>query len=332
MLKLRSYQNEIKYKVVESWQQGHRNVLIVLPTGAGKTVVFSSLTIDMALVGVIIDTVKNIPEKHPTVIMVHRQELLQQISVTLAHEGIHHNIIAQPATIAAINKLHRLALNKTFYNPQAPVTVMSVDTFKSREDRYKNWALQIKFWICDEAAHVLADNKWGKVISHFTNALGLGVTATPDRLDGKGLGRKTKECDGQGVFDVMHEGPTTYQLIKDGHLCDYEFRLPESDYRQYLGEVKDGKDWSQEQQTAAASKSSIKGDVVKSYIKYAMGKQTILFAPTIESAKEMVINFNKAGVVAVLLTSENSALERYTGVQKFKKQTNSGTHKRGSFR
>jgi len=122
----------------------------------------------------------------PTAIMVHRKELVQQICLTLAEEGIHHNVIAARSTIRGIIGAERRMFHQSFYNPNSIVSVISVDTINARFESYRQWGKGIKQWITDEAAHVLKENKWGKAISIFPNARGLGVTATPERLDKKG--------------------------------------------------------------------------------------------------------------------------------------------------
>jgi len=94
MINLRPYQAEIKRKVYEAWNAGHKNVLMVMPTGGGKTKTFCDISIDKAIVPLIGNL--------PTVIMVHRKELVQQISITLAEEGITHNIIAPRNVINGI--------------------------------------------------------------------------------------------------------------------------------------------------------------------------------------------------------------------------------------
>jgi len=188
MIKLRPYQIDIKSQVYNSWNSGYKNVLLVLPTGAGKTKSFASLVIETNLT---------------TAVIVHRKELVQQICLTFAEEGFQHNIIAARPDIRGIIAAERRMFNKSFYNPNSKITIISVDTLISRQDHYKSWAESIQQWVTDEAAHVLADNKWGKAIKMFTNARGLGVTATPERLDKKGLGSHV-----DGVFDIMVQGPT----------------------------------------------------------------------------------------------------------------------------
>lgn len=306
MKQLRPYQQDIKIKLYEAWEK-HENVLVVLPTGAGKTVLFSSVVDDLAVQGIF-------KTKEPTIIIVHRKELLSQISLTLAGNNIQHSIIAAGSTAKNIIALHRLQYGKMFYNSKANVTIASVDTFNSRIHRYEDLCRSIKLWVCDEAAHALKENKWGRALSLFPNARGLGVTATPERLDKKGLG-----SDNDGIFDHIIVGVTPRWLIQNKFLSTYKIVAPKSDYEKYLPEVKTNtSDYSKEAMAMASAKSQIVGDIVQNYKKFALGKQTIVFASDIESASRMEVEFIKNKIPAKLLTGNSTDRERYDGVNDFK--------------
>ena len=271
-----------------------------------NTVTFCSIVIDVA--------VKSI-NKEPTAICVHRKELVQQISLTLAGAGVMHNIIAPRPTITGIIAAHRKVLNKQYYDYMSPITVVSVDTLNARINKHEKWVKSIRRWVIDEAAHVLKDNKWGEALANFTNARGLGVTATPQRLDKRGLGSHA-----DGVFDVMVEGPQSRWGIQNGHLSKYKIAIPLSDYQDHLRKAGNGSDFSKEAMTAATSESHIVGDVVQNYIKFAKDKQTILFATDIGNATKMEQKFKDAGITAKLLTGLSSDKERLDGMIDFREK------------
>lgn len=306
------HQQQVKEQVYDAWSNGHKKTLLVMPTGSGKTVLFCSIVLD-AMNG-------NIGgEKLPTAVFVHREELVGQISQTLAKVGVSHNIIAPPGVIAQITKGHRREFGRAFYNSQSIVTVISLDTFNSRyEKSYRKWATKIKVWVVDEAGHVLEENKWGKALSKLNDdCLGLGVTATPHRLDRKGLG--TKQKGGCGVFSKMIQGVSTFWLIRNKFLSDFKVATPtSSEFMQHLAAAKEDKDYTLPAMQSATAASSITGDVVENYIKFANGKQAIVFAVGLVSAAELEREFNNKGIPALFLSGISLKTNRADGVEKFK--------------
>lgn len=158
--------------------------------------------------------------------------------------------------------------------------------------------------------HLTRENKWGKCRSLFPNALGLGVTATPDRSDGQGLGRHA-----DGFFDTLVEGPKMRELIRMGFLTDYRIFCPPSDFDvSSVAAGKDG-DYNRNQLQAASKKSHIVGDVVEHYKKIAMGKRGVTFCVSVEDAEDIAAQFNAAGVPAMVLTGNNTDAERAEAIK-----------------
>jgi len=302
MFKLRPYQEKLKSEIYSAWESGHKNILGVMPTGLGKSVVLSSIAYDYG-----------ITKKIPVAIMVHRKELVSQLCVTLASASIKHNIIAPKSTILDIVNTQRFTLNKSLYEYTAPITVLSVDTLNARFHKHEAWSKNIGLWIVDEAAHLLKANKWGRAVQPFESSKGLGVTATPRRLDCKGLGRHV-----DGVFDAMVEGPTVLWGIENGYLSKYKIAIPKSDYQNYLNKASGNSDYTRESMRKASKQSQIIGDVVENYVKFAEGKQAILFATDIETAQDMERKFKLANIPAKLLTGLSSNKERFEGIINFK--------------
>jgi len=298
---LRPYQLKLKADIYKAWSDGYKNILTVMPTGGGKTRLFCDIAVEQSQLGL------------PTAIEVHRKELVQQICLTLAELNIPHNIIAPRKTILGIVSAERKVHGRQFYDYKASITVVSVDTLNARITKHMAWAKSIKFWIVDEAAHLLKVNKWGKSIDYFPNAKGLGVTATPQRLDKRGLGSHA-----DGVFDKMVIGPSTKWLIEEGFLSNYKVAIPESDYRDHLKGASEGHDFTRKAMAEASSKSQIVGDVVENYIKSALRKQTIVFADSIIAGEKMEAEFLKNGIAAKLLTGTTNDNERLTGLIDFK--------------
>ena len=302
---LRQYQIEAKTDIYNAWKSNYKNVLAVLPTGSGKSVLLASIVSECLAP----------PLNMSTAVMVHRKELLQQLSLTLSEEGIEHSLIASRKDIRGIIAAQRKMFGRQFYRPNSLVTVISVDTLISRQEVYKSWFPTVMQVIIDEAAHVLRDNKWGKAFALFPNARGLGVTATPERLDRKGLGSHA-----DGIFDTMIQGPPTRWMIDQGHLSKYKIACPPSDYSQHLVNNSDTSDYSKKAMMQASNKSHIVGDVVENYIKHVNGKQAILFATDVATAKKIEKQFLDKGIKAKSLDGTTPDSQRLNALIRFREK------------
>lgn len=305
---LRTYQLDLKNKIYKALAEGAKAPLAVSVTGSGKTVTFCAMAYELAIGNVLGQSV-------PVAIIVHRRELVSQICVTLARANVPHNIIAPKNVVVGIIAAQRRVVGKQWYDHRAPITVVSVDTLNSRIDRYKNWADSVGIWIQDEATHVLKGNKWGKAISIFPNARGIGFTATPQRLDKRGLGTHA-----DGVFDRMIVGPSAKFLINEGYLSKYKIVVPPGDYEKHLVKANEGSDFTREAMAVASRESCIVGDVVKNYLKFCKNKLTIVFATDIESAFKFEAEFISRGVPAKTLTGETPDQERSQGIIDFEEE------------
>lgn len=298
-LKLRPYQAKAKNDIYQAWESGASNVLAVMPTGAGKTVLFSDILHD---------------HKGAACAIAHRQELVSQISLALARDEVRHRIIGPKNVVKLCVNLHMQETGRAYYDPAAPVGVAGVDTLVRRGANLASWLKSISLWVQDEAHHVLISNKWGTAAEMFPNAKGLGVTATPIRADGKGLGRIA-----DGLFDTMVEGPTMRELIDAGYLTDYRIYAPPNDLD--LSEVTISKttgDYNPFQIKRAVQKSHIIGDVVAHYLKIARNKLGVTFASDVETATDIAAQFNEAGVPAAVVSAKTPDSERISILRQFK--------------
>lgn len=299
---LRGYQSDLRVAIDGAWAAGARNVCAVLPTGGGKTVIFASL---------IADTIA--AHGGPAIAIAHRQELVGQISLALARYGVRHSIIAPTAVVKACVQIHMRELGTTTYDPGARTAVAGVDTMIRRD---LDWS-RFKLWVCDECAHLLVDNKWGKAVALMPNALGLGLTATPVRADGKGLGRHH-----DGVFDTMVEGPDMRWLIDNNHLTEYRIFAPLSDID--LSQVKVGASGDFALQgvgglVAAVRKSQVVGDVVGSYLRICGGMRGLTFATDLQTASDIAEAYRAAGVAAEFIDGTTPARERAAASERLRR-------------
>ena len=189
MFQLRPYQAEAKQAILAAWDEGYRKTLLVLPTGCGKTVVFSSVTENQVNKG------------HRVLIMAHRGELLDQAADKLR-------------TASGLESVLEKA-DSTSLGSFLPVTVGSVQSLaqEKRLARFPNDYFQDI--IVDEAHHCLSDS-YQRVLDHFPDANILGVTATPDRGDMKNLGE---------FFDSKAYEYSMSEAIRDGYLCPIKAQM-----------------------------------------------------------------------------------------------------------
>lgn len=285
-MKLRPYQQQAVADVYRDWNNGADNVLLVMPTGGGKSVCIGNIAHELT--------------GHKCIIA-HRQELVTQLSIHLGRWGVYHRIIAPQNVISAIVTEHNIEFGRSFYNPQAPTGVAGVDTLVSRrnDNTLQTWMKQVNWWVQDEAHHVLRENKWGKAAAMFPNARGLGVTATPERADGKGLGRHAS-----GLFDTMVLGPSMVELMGLGNLTDYDIVGPPGDFDVSRLRVGSTGDYSFKQMAEASKRSHIVGDVVDHYLRFAAGKVGITFTTDVETAHDMADQYRSRGVPAEAVSAK----------------------------
>jgi len=297
-MRLRPYQSQLKSDAYDIWRDNPKaNVLAVAATGSGKTVVFSDVLQE---------------HQGASVAIAHRQELVSQISLALARNGVRHRLIGAASLTKTCVGLHMLELGASYVEPSANTAVAGVDTLV-RMDASDPWLQRVTLGVQDEAHHMLRKNKWGKAAELFPNARWLGVTATPMRADGQGLGRHA-----DGIFDHMVLAPNMRDLIRMGYLTDYRVFLPPSDIDLQNVPVSAGGDFSPEPLRAAVHKSHIVGDVVEHYLKIAKGMLGVTFAVDVQSATDIAAAFNAAGVPAAVVTADTPDAMRIATLRRFK--------------
>ena len=138
---LRPYQSDLIARTYAAYHGGARNVLCVLPTGGGKSVIVSQIILDGHQQGL------------SECVIAHRNELVGQMSLHVARRGIPHRIIASKQAVGQITAEHRREFGRSFVNPDARCSVVSVDTLIARQEQLAPWAAQVQRWTIDEAHH-----------------------------------------------------------------------------------------------------------------------------------------------------------------------------------
>jgi superfamily II DNA or RNA helicase len=299
-IQLRDYQADMEQAIQSAWG-AIRYILSVLPTGGGKTVLFAEII--RKTVGAVCA-------------VAHRQELVGQISLALARDGIRHKIIGPKSVVKLCIHMHQTELGKMYYDPMSEIAVAGVDTLLRRGGKLGTWARSVKLWVMDEGHHVQKNNKWGKVIEFFPNARGLGVTATPLRADSRGL-----HSDNDGIYHVLLMGPHMRELIRRGYLTDYKIFAPHSDFnRETIAVSQTTGDFNPVQLRKAAKRSHIVGDVVDHYLRIAPGKLGVTFATDVETALNITAKFNAAGVPAEMVCAKTPDRLRIDVLRRFKRR------------
>jgi len=232
----------------------------VLPTGGGKTAVFSFIAESVRARG------------KRAIILAHRQELLSQASKSLTRLDVSHGMIS-PRYSA---------------QPSEPIQVASIQTIVRRLDQVEEPDLLI----FDEAHHCTSKS-YRKVIARFPAAKILGVTATPCRSDGAGLG-----VHANGIFDELVLGPSIGELIEQMFLVKPIVYAPPvgidlSGVRRKMG------DYDRAELSNRIDRPKITGDTIAHYLKYCPREPAVAFCVSVRHAEHVANEFRSAGIRAV---------------------------------
>ena len=273
-MQLRDYQRQAVDDLRGAYRDGARAPLLVGPTGMGKTVIIAAVLQGIAARG------------RSAIVLVHRRELIAQTSAKLRLAGVQHGIIAAglPTT-------------------DHPIQVASVQTLARRLDRI---TAQPDLIVIDEAHHAAA-NTWGKALTHWPEALRLGVTATPVRQDGRGLGI---------VFDRLVLGPSTAELISGGFLCQARLYAPPP-IADLSGVHRRAGDYAIEEAAERMDRPTVTGDAISHYQRLATGQRAIAFCCNVKHAEHVCAAFNHVGVGAATLLGSTDPQRRDATVARF---------------
>lgn len=264
---LRPYQERAINDLRASLAAGNQRVVLTLPTGAGKTTVAAHV-IDSA-----------VSKGKKVLFLAHQRELIDQCSARLDGEQVEHGVIMAG---------HRR------YMPWLPVQVASVQTIARRKD-----LPEADLIIPDECHHVRSAT-YEKLLELYPRAHVVGLTATPIRTDGKGLGE---------AFQDLVIGSTVKELTDLGHLVPhtgFAWDVPE------LREVRKTKtgDLDEHGLELVMGGTKIMGSIVDQWLRHARGLRTVVFAVNVAHSKEIVARFVARGVKAEHVDGSTPKVER----------------------
>jgi DNA repair protein RadD len=256
MTELRPYQADIAAEFERLVTHGKRRVIVVAPTGSGKTVIACAI-------------IAATPRR--ALIVSHRREIVKQTSDKLTAAGVHHGVIQ--------------AGDEKRLRPMAAVQVASIQTLHSRAIRSTSMPMPLAdLVIIDEAHHACAAT-YRKILEAYPDAIVLGLTATPCRGDGRGLG---------GIFETMIECPQVAELIVGGYLVKARVYAPINPDLKGVRTVKG--DYHEAQLADRMDRDRLVGDIVTHWHKYGERRRTIAFACSVAHSIHIAAEFMKSGV------------------------------------
>ena len=269
---LRDYQLDGFKQIRDAYAEGVQRVLFVLPTGGGKRIIFTHILAGAARRG------------KRVLVVCHRQEIFEQAEASVALADVEYGKIAPGCS-----------------ETDLPVQIAMVATLAQLK-RLERWAGKFDLVIVDECHHSVAGS-WARVIASQPRAKVLGVTATPERLDGRGLREQ---------FDEMVIGPSTGDLIKAGWLAPFVVYEKTEAPDMSAAKIRGG-DYAAEDARAAMGGVVIQS-AVDEYRRICPDVPTLAFCATIDHSQEVAERFRRHGVRAQHIDAETGASERRSAI------------------
>lgn len=286
---LREHQIEAKGKIFDAWDK-YDSVMLQMPTGTGKTYLFTSIVNDL------LAAYKEAHRDIHILVVAHRMELLDQISATLTRFGIAHGFI-QGAREQHLWKR---------------VQVASIMSLLTERNYYNTLRLKFDYIIVDEAHHSLADT-YIKLFELFPKAKKLGVTATPWRLNHESF---------LSLYQTLIVSPQISWFISNNLLADFDYvsiKL-DSDIQRLVdrSEVADTGDFVNADLDNTFNNQRIRSKVYESYKRFADGRKGIIYAINKLHASKIAELYCSHGINAVAIDCDTPKDERQELISKFK--------------
>lgn len=269
---LRPYQAEAITALKQSLGAGNRRVLLQLATGAGKTRIAAEICRMAAT------------KRSRVLFLAPRRELIQQAQKAFQREGLFAGII-----MAGERPSRSLDLQ-----------VASFDTLHARAIRRKVMAMPPADVVIVDEAHLSIAESRKTIIEHYGNAVVIGLTATPARGDGRGLGE---------LYDAMVNGPTITQLVDDGHLVPLRYFAPSAPDLAKLRLNRDG-DYVEAGLAERMDEPHLIGDIVTNWFNLARHRSTVVFCVNCAHSRHVRDAFLAAGISAEHVDGETDLIER----------------------
>ena len=309
---LRPYQQKAKKEIFESWDEVD-NVMFQMPTGTGKTRLFTSIIRDINQYSL------SKREAVKILIIAHRTELIDQIDESLKKYHVAHNVIGgskkkrDEDQYAHVSSIKEIALAKKLNEKKFPVHVASIQTLMHKNNLNDAQKLNVQFIIIDEAHHALADT-YKKLWDLYPGSKKLGVTATPWRMNHQSF---------TDLFDKLVMSMPIKDFIKQGYLSTYVYYSlkDESFIQKAIDDIELNRygEYDEESMEKNMDIGRIRAQLLNSYQSLAKDKKGIIYAINKKHARNIQKEYEEAGYRVVAIDSETPDTERNDYVNKFKK-------------
>ena len=289
---LRDYQQLAKEEIFSKWNRVD-NILYQMPTGTGKTRLFTSIIRDISIWGLR----HNI--NYRILIIAHRSELIEQSSRSLDKYRIKHGVLA--------------GTMKDKRDLTQAIQVASIQTITHPANQCLIDDLKFDFIIIDEAHHAVA-NSYQKLWEYCPDAKKLGVTATPWRMNNSGFAQ---------IFDAYIPSMSIKDFIQKGWLATYQYySIPTSSELvksiESIREFDIEGDYKNSALVEVCDTSRIRAQLYDSYEKNVLGKKGIIYSISREHSEHICLQYRSRGVAIENIDSKTPAKVREKVIQAFR--------------
>lgn len=275
MLQLRAYQETLIEGSRIEFKNNRKRVCLVSPCGSGKTIVMVYMAMQAMLRG------------NSVLFVVHRQELIEQSSEAFNDFSVSHGIIAAGYSM----------------NVSEKIQIASIQTVIRRLNKIN----VPNIIILDECQHSPAGT-WRKLLDYFPNAFVIGLTATPWRMGGHGLG---------DIFESLIIGPSVKELIAMGNLAPYRYYAPPIAADLNGIKVKYG-EFDKAETSLRMDKPEIIGDLIGNYKKLAPNARAVCYCASRAHSKHTAEMFRQYNISAIHIDGETPAIIRKAAIDDFR--------------
>jgi superfamily II DNA or RNA helicase len=275
---LHPFQRDVRARIEAEIGAGRRRIGLIAPTGAGKTIVASAMIADA------------VARREHVVFVGHRRELTEQTSAKLYAAGVDHGVLQAGFPT----------------RPGAPVQVCSIQTLLARAMRTRLIDLPPSDLLFIDECHHARARTYERLIAAYPNSILIGMTATPCRSDGRGLGN---------VFEVLVEAPSVAKLTSLGFLVPAKIFAP---VRPDLTGIRVQRgDYVETELAKRVDTAQLVGDIVEHWHRFGEGRRTVVFTVNVPHSVHIRNEFRRSGVLAEHIDGSTPIEERKSILDRF---------------